>query len=114
MTDHNIEPLDVQLTPVATTMLRRHLLKCAAAGLHASGDSFSKAAIDEWRRLEGTPAGTVLERQWEMYLEAQSETHIQRGEVELEDDKAMNQFIANQFCSFALIHYLAHVIKGAQ
>ena len=115
MTDlQNIEPLDVQLTPVATEMVNRHLLMCATAGLPVTAESLCKAAVHEVARMEGTPAEAAFEQRWNKYIHAQIQTHVERGGTEIaENDEALKQFIFNQQASFYVIHYLANVVKRA-
>ena len=114
MAEHNIEPLDCELTPVATEMVRRHLLKCAEAGLPITSESLIQTAINERRRIEGTPAEAAYEERWQGYIEAQTTTHLERGDLDLENDAARRQFVQTQTVSFAVIHYLATVIKGGK
>jgi hypothetical protein len=113
MTDHNIERPDIALTPEATKMLRRHLLKCAEAGVPIPGESICQAAINERGRINGTPAEITYENRWKEYIENQIDTSLESGELDLDHDASRRQFIQTQTVSFAVMHYLANVIKGA-
>lgn len=113
MADHNIEPLDIQLSPAATVMLRRHLLKCAEAGLPVTADSLCEEAIAEWMRVDDTPAGVGLRRRFKRHFDSEFIAHVESGDIEIaEDDEAFNRFLFDQTGSYAVIHYLSHVIKG--
>ena len=114
MTDHSIPPLDIQLTPLANAMLRRHLLKCAEAGLPVTYNSLCKASVDEFRRIENTPAEAELEPLRQKFIEDEV---MAAGPVVsqqlLEDDEFMGQFFCDRIVSFAVIHYLTTVLKEA-
>ena len=116
MAEQNIEPLDVQLTPLATAMLRRHLLMCAKAGLPITGDSLCKAAVREAGRLYANPSAEAeVERLRHRYIE---EEVMAAGPVVsqqlLEDDEFQQQFLCDRIVSFAVIHFLNNIIKGGQ
>ena len=113
MADRDTSPLDVQLTPEATAMLRRHLLKCAEAGLPVTANSLCRASMQEAMRIEGTPAGAAREHRWKKYFRGQIRA---AGPVvskqNLQYDEIHDQFLSNRIASFAVIQYLTTVING--
>lgn len=113
MTDlHDLDPLNVSLSSVATTMLQRHLLKCAEAGLPVTAHSLASTAVQEMMSLDNTAAGPDLARKRQTYIESQvrSWVAVKGG---FESKEALNRFRESQFASFCVIHYLSTVIKGA-